>query len=85
MSKKRKPQQKKPWEPLALTIPAPNPKAEALDPEQYARDMADYASGKQTMWINNRYLVIRKEMDNGFTWLSIRHLGRQSRIGLRSR
>lgn len=77
MSKKRKQQQKKPWEPFALTVPAPNEHAARLDPEQYARDMADYATGKQSMWINNRYLVIKKEMDNGFTWLSIRHLDRK--------
>lgn len=77
MSKKRKQQQKKPWEPFALTVPAPNEHAARLDPEQYARDMADYATGKQSMWINNRYLVIKKEMDNEFTWLSIRHLDRK--------
>lgn len=79
MSKKRKHSGGpiKGWEPFALTFPAPNPKAEALDPEQYAQDMAEYATGKQSMWINNRYLVIRKEMDNGFTWLSIRHLDRK--------
>lgn len=77
MSTKRKQQQRKPWEPFALTIPAPNEHAARLDPEQYARDMEEYATGKQTMWINNRYVVIKKEMSNGFTWLSIRHIDRK--------
>ena len=80
MSKKRKQSGNhiKGWEPFALTFPAPNEAAARLDPERYAQDMAEYASGKQTMWINNRYLVIKKEMDNGYTWLSIRHLDRKA-------
>lgn len=77
MSKKRKPQQRKEWEPFGLTFPKPNEHAARLDPEHYAQEMAEYASGKQSMWVNNRYVVIRKEMDNGYTWLSIRHVDRK--------
>ncbi len=68
---------KKGWEQFALTLPAPNEQARRLDPERYAQEMADYANGTQTMWINNRYVVIRKEMKDGFTWLSIRHVDRK--------
>lgn len=78
MSKKRKSQQKKPWEPFALTFPVPNEHAARLDPERYAQEMADYASGKQSMWVNNRYVVIKKDMEDGYTWLSIRRIDRNA-------
>ena len=77
MSKKQKQQQRKPWEPFALTVPAPNAHAARLDPKRYAANMAGYADGTQTMWINNRYVVIKKDMEDGFTWLSIRHINRK--------
>lgn len=82
MSKKRKPQQRKAWTPLRLTAPVQK-SAEfvASLPEIYQKVYEDeqrlYAEGKQTMWQNDQYVVIRKVEDNGFTWLSIRREDRK--------
>lgn len=80
MSKKRK----KPavinpgWQPFKRTMPLPNPDYAALYPEEYERERKEFAEGTQTMWANNRYVVIRKEIGEGMTWLSIRHTNRKA-------
>lgn len=79
MSKKRKPT--KPivtgWEPFRRTMPKHDPVAASVLGADYTQEYEEFMSGVQRMYHNNRYTVIVKEMDAGFTWLSIRHNNRK--------
>lgn len=80
MSKKRKTSGSpiKGWEPFVRTLPAHNDWYAKTYPDLYAKDWMEFQSGKQSMWRNNRYTVIQKDLDDGMTWLSIRHNDRKA-------
>lgn len=65
------------WTPLQLSYPAHNEEYAALYPDQYAQDRRRWVDGSTTMWVNNRYVVIKEELNDGLTWLSIRHTNRK--------
>lgn len=83
MSKKRKPQHKRVWMPLQSATPLPK-SAEfvASLPEMMRKVYEDeqrlYDEDKQHMWQNDKYVVVSKVEDNGFTWLSIRRQDRKA-------
>lgn len=79
MSKKRKSPQQivSGWTPFELTYPKYNEEYAARYPAEYAEEQRQFAEGIQTMWINNRYVVIKKELEDGMTWISIRHINRK--------
>jgi hypothetical protein len=79
MKKRKKPTQiTQGWTPFYRTEPVYDPKAAAVLGEDYEREHAEFQTGKQSMWQNNRYVVIKKELDTGMTWLSIRHKNRKA-------
>lgn len=83
MSKKRKPQNRKPWEKFTMTIPVPKTQEflDSLDDEMrtsYELQGKEFASGQTTMWCNNIYTVHRKEDEGGIVWLSIRRNDRKA-------
>ena len=79
MSKKRK--TKTPivtgWTRFVLTMPRHNAEAAARMGADYDEEYQEFMSGRQRMYQNNRYTVIVKDMEAGFTWISIRHNNRK--------
>lgn len=78
MKKRKKPAQiVSGWTKFVQTHPVFDPVI-AEQYEDYSAQFAEFASGESTMWQNNRYVVIRKEIGEGMTWLSIRHRNRKA-------
>jgi hypothetical protein len=66
------------WTPFIRTMPVHNAEAVAAYGTGYEKEYGDFQSGVQSMWMNNRYVVIKKELEGGMTWLSIRHKNRKA-------